>query len=107
MKTLRLTVASLIFGVILPATPPQSSDLQSRIVQQVQAGLQARRQDRLDDEIKAFQTVVTLDPNLAEGHMNLGLALRRRGDLEQALAALRRAAELKPRLTAAQALFGL
>ncbi len=106
MKTLRLTVASLILGAILPSAAPQSSDLQSRIIQQVQEGLQARRQNRLDDEIKAFQTVVTLDPNLAEGHMNLGLALRRRGDTEQGVAALQKAVELKPQLTAAQAILG-
>ena len=106
MKTVAITVASLILGAPLSAAPPQSSDLEPRIVQQIQAGLQARRQNRLEDEIKAFETVVTLDPDLAEGHMNLGLALRRRGDREQALAALRRAVELKPQLTAAQAILG-
>lgn len=44
----------------------------------------------------AYQDAIWLDPTLAEAHFGLGLALRRLGHDEQAMAAYRHAIELRP-----------
>jgi tetratricopeptide (TPR) repeat protein len=45
-----------------------------------------------------YRRVVTLAPDFAEGHLNLGLALLRQGRLPGAIASLEKAARLEPKL---------
>ena len=55
------------------------------------------RQGKLDPGAEAeFREAIRLKPNDVEAHYNLRNALRRQGKREEALAALRRAAELAP-----------
>jgi Flp pilus assembly protein TadD len=49
---------------------------------------------RNDDELELARRVVELDPRLFLGHWSLGLAQLRAGDLDEAVASHRRAAEL-------------
>lgn len=46
--------------------------------------------------VKEYSRVVQLKPHLPEAHNNLGVALRRKGELEQAVASFSRALKLRP-----------
>ena len=57
--------------------------------------------------MREFEIVAGLAPNLAEAHMNLGLALRKQGKHERAKEAFETAIRIKPNLVTARALLGL
>ena len=66
------------------------------------AGLERLRQNQLSDAIARFREAIGLDPKNAQAHYQLGLALRRRGDVAEAKAEFASARRLAPYLRAAR-----
>jgi tetratricopeptide (TPR) repeat protein len=88
-----LTIALLLilgrqFGIA------QDGDAQARFEQ----GNDALRKGNATDAVRDFQEFLRLQPDSAEGYFNLGLALQSAGQLNDSLAALRKAASLEPGL---------
>ncbi|MEB3276098.1 MAG: DUF6165 family protein [Cyanobacteriota bacterium] len=54
--------------------------------------------NRSDEAIALLNQALRLKPDFADGHCSLGLALKRRGDIDAAIAAYSRALELDPAL---------
>jgi tetratricopeptide (TPR) repeat protein len=54
------------------------------------------RTERFDAMVPLLQRALVLEPDLPEAHLNLGVALRRQGDLAGAIAAYRQALQLRP-----------
>ena len=100
-------VAAALLAVTALAQQKKARDLTPQAIEHIQAGLQARQENRLEDEVREFEIVVGLAPNVAEAHMNLGLALRKQGNLERAKEVFETAIGLKPNLVTARALLGL
>ena len=100
-----LPVAAGLLAV--SALAQQAQQLSPKAIEHIQAGLEARQENRLEDEVRSFEIVVGLAPNVAEAHMNLGLALRKQGKLERAKEAFETAIGIKPNLVTARALLGL
>ena len=100
-----LRVAAGLLAV--SALAQQARELSPQAIAHIQAGLAARQENRLDDEVREFEIVAGLAPNLAEAHMNLGLALRKQGKHERAKEAFETAIRIKPNLVTARALLGL
>jgi tetratricopeptide (TPR) repeat protein len=61
-------------------------------------GNDAIRKGNASDAVRDFQEFVRLRPGSAEGYFNLGLALQAASQLDESLAALRKAASLEPGL---------
>src|SRR5262249_16641473 len=57
--------------------------------------------------IAAFRKAIEIPPRLAPAHLNLGLALRDKGQLDEAIAAFRKAIEIDPKLAQAHGNLGL
>jgi Flp pilus assembly protein TadD len=59
-------------------------------------GLSHLKQEHWDTSAGHFRDAIRLDPNLAEAHFNLGLALDQMGNHEEAAEHFRKAKELAP-----------
>ncbi len=99
-------VAAVLLAVTALAQQ-KARELTPQAIEHIQAGLLARQENRLEDEVREFEIVVGLAPNVAEAHMNLGLALRKQGNHERAKQVFKTAIGLKPNLVTARALLGL
>ena len=55
------------------------------------------QQGRFDAAIPRFQSAIRLKPDYAQAHFNLGLALAKAGQTEQAIAAFLKAKEIDAR----------
>src|SRR5258707_13810034 len=66
--------------------------------QHLQAGLEARKQHRIETEITEFRKATESDPNLADAFVNLGSAYMERRAYGAALAPLKRALRPSPGL---------
>jgi Flp pilus assembly protein TadD len=75
------------------------SDLRAVALHYSNLGAHRIRDDRTDEAIELLETAIRLDPELADGWINLGVAMRRVGDLATAEAYFRRALELDPSAT--------
>jgi tetratricopeptide (TPR) repeat protein len=75
-------------------------------VQHLQAGLEARKQHQIDQEIVEFRKATEVDPSLADGFLNLGAAYMEKHDYGSAIAPLKRALELSPDLPVGHQLLG-
>jgi tetratricopeptide (TPR) repeat protein len=75
-------------------------------VQHLQAGLEARKQHQVDEEIAEFRKATELDPSLADGFLNLGAAYMEKHDYGSAIVPLKRALELSPDLPVGHQLLG-
>jgi tetratricopeptide (TPR) repeat protein len=75
-------------------------------LQHLQAGLDARKQHRIEAEITEFRKASELDPSLADAFVNLGAAYMEKHDYGAAIAPLKRALELSPDLPAAHQFLG-
>jgi len=64
-------------------------------------GMSQQAQGKLRDAAASFRKMLSLDPNVAEIHFNLGAINTELGDLKAALACYRKALQLKPQLTVA------
>jgi tetratricopeptide (TPR) repeat protein len=78
----------------------------SDAMQHLQAGLEARKQHRVEAEIAEFRKATESDPNLADAFVNLGSAYMEKHDYGAAIAPLKRALELSPDLPVAHQLLG-
>jgi tetratricopeptide (TPR) repeat protein len=74
--------------------------------QHIQAGLEARKQHRVDAEITEFRQATEIDPNLADAYVNLGAAYMEKHEYGTAIAPLRKALELSPDLVVAHQFLG-
>jgi protein O-GlcNAc transferase len=66
------------------------------------AGLQSHQAGRLAEAEACYRRVLVTQPDYAEVHLQLGLALKGQGKLGEAIAAYRRAIAIKPDLAEAQ-----
>jgi tetratricopeptide (TPR) repeat protein len=85
------------------AADEQVKNLEAK--KQFEAGIQAFQEGKLEEAIAAFEQVVALVPDFAEGYYNLGMARLRKGDPDSAVAMMQKAVELKPDLL--KAYFGM
>jgi tetratricopeptide (TPR) repeat protein len=72
----------------------------------IQAGLEARKQHRVDVEIAEFQKASEIDPGMADAFVNLGAAFIEKHDYGSAITPLKRALELSSELPIAHQLLG-
>jgi tetratricopeptide (TPR) repeat protein len=78
----------------------------SDAMRHVQAGLEARQQHNLEQEIAEFRKATEIDPSLADGFVNLGAAYMEKRDYGAAIVPLKRALELSPDLAVAHQFLG-
>jgi tetratricopeptide (TPR) repeat protein len=78
----------------------------SDAMRHVQAGLEARQQHKVEDEIAEFRKATEIDPGLADAFVNLGAAYMEKHDYGAAIPPLKHALELSPDLTVAHQFLG-
>ena len=107
--TQRWILVACLAAVMAPEVrlPGQSATVDPAVLEHINAGLQARRENRLEDEAREFEAVARLAPNLAEAHLNLGLARRKQGKLQAAVESLEAALRLKPDLKGVSKYLGI
>ena len=100
LRTPRWILPACLAAVMAPEVPlpGQSTTVDPAVLEHINAGLQARRENRLEDEAREFEAVTRLAPNLAAAHLNLGLARHKQGRLQEAVKSLEAALRLKPDL---------
>jgi Flp pilus assembly protein TadD len=96
----RLVEAERLYREILAQSPGDANVIYLM-------GLLHYQQRRYEPAIAHMQQAVQLRPDFAEGHNNLGHALRTVGRKEEALASIRTAIELRPDYAGAQANLGV
>ena len=64
-------------------------------------GASAAQLGKLDQAVKAFEKIISLNPNQASSYYNLGNALKDQGKVEEAIEAYNRALAIKPDYEAA------
>jgi tetratricopeptide (TPR) repeat protein len=95
-ESVRLTPAlALVIGALI------SGGLwfwQSRVRPHIvlSSGIEMLDESRLDEAIATFREAIRLRPTYFEAHVNLGIALDKKGDLDDAVAVLREAIRLNP-----------
>ncbi|MCI0417612.1 MAG: tetratricopeptide repeat protein, partial [Acidobacteria bacterium] len=97
-------VASFRFISLLILLASNSS---SRFEEHLKLGQYYLEQNASGRAVTEFEEAVRLEPNRADAHYNLGVALRQWGDLSGAEVSLRRACELQPRFPEAHFALGL
>jgi len=70
-------------------------------------GVEALKQQKLDDALAFFQKAVEQGPEIPTGFYYLGVTWERKGETERALGAFQKALELKPDYAQAQTSLGL
>ena len=55
-----------------------------------------RTQGKLDEAVAAYRQAISIKPDYAKAHSNLGVALQEQGKLDEAVAAYRHAISIKP-----------
>jgi tetratricopeptide (TPR) repeat protein len=80
--------------------------LSPEVAQHIQAGIEARKQGRLNDAIADFRKVTELAPDLPAPFVSLGEAYMQSGNYEAAIAPLKRSLELNPGLNGARQMLG-
>lgn len=78
----------------------------SDATQHLQAGIEARKQHKVDTEITEFRKATELDPASADGFVNLGAAYMEKHDYGAAIAPLKHALQLSPDLAVAHQFLG-
>ena len=91
-----MRIPFVIICLIYSAALAQSSG--SLIQQYSEEGNRALAENRYAEAEKAFEKLRELDPGIAEVHAKLGIIYFQQGKFQQAVAALRQAAKLKPNL---------
>ena len=74
--------------------------------QHMQAGIEARKQHKVETEIAEFRKATELDPASADAFFNLGAAYMEKQDYSEAIAPLKRALQLSPDLAVAHQFLG-
>lgn len=83
-----------------------AEDVSTEARQHMQAGLQAAQQHQLQAAILEFRKVTELAPTVPAGFVRLGQVYMENGEVEAAMAPLKRALELDPGLAPAHKLLG-
>src|SRR5260370_39085063 len=78
----------------------------SDAMRHVQAGLEARQQHNVEQEIAEFRKATEIDPSLSDAFVNLGAAYMEKRDYGVAIVPLKRALELSPDLAVAHQFLG-
>ena len=89
-----------LLALALVAQPPQNLN------ELAEAGLKARQAGDLAGAIRAFEQFVAAAPDVAAGHVHLGMALLEAGQQEKAVRCFEQALSLEPDLIAAHRLLG-
>ncbi|NJK63613.1 MAG: tetratricopeptide repeat protein [Synechococcaceae cyanobacterium SM2_3_1] len=97
-------LAGALLGLSLVVAPVRA---ESNVVDLVVAAIAAGEAEDWGQAVDLYRQALELEPNNAGLHNNLGVVLRRQGDLSTAIAAYRRATELDPNLSAAYVNLGL
>lgn len=100
-----LCASAVILGSAISMTAQNPAD--GSIQQAMRQGSQAMTSGDFPSALTAYTTVTHQQPDLAEGHFNLGLALFQSGLLDKARPELARALALKPGLHGANLFLGL
>ena len=108
-RTLRFPrlVSTIACVVLLSGWLRADQDPSQEVVIHFRAAQQAASAGELDRAVKEYKTVLTLDPTLAEAHVNLGLTYHALGKYELAVAELAKALQAQPNLFAANLFIGL
>jgi tetratricopeptide (TPR) repeat protein len=106
--------AFFITGSILSAQPAPSCNGPAEMERNLAAkpspeaynakGAYFAEKKQLSCAIAAFESAIRLDPNSADSHFNLALALREKRELKRAIKELQAAVRLQPDLASAQCL---
>ena len=79
----------------------------SAVTELLAAGLQHHQAGRLAEAEACYRRVLAAQPNHAEAHSNLGVALKDQGKLDEAVAAYRQAISIKPDYAEAHSNLGM
>lgn len=97
-------LAGLLLGLSLVITPVRA---ETNVVDLVVAAIAAGEAEDWGQAVDLYGQALELEPNNAGLHNNLGVVLRRQGELSGAIEAYQRATELDPNLSAAYVNLGL
>ncbi|HLH33533.1 MAG TPA: tetratricopeptide repeat protein [Alloacidobacterium sp.] len=98
-----LAILVLIFSAPAHGQPDTQTQLQSIF----REAATAMHEGRTADAEKYFRQATEIAPNLAEAHLNLGLALLKEGKLPEASASIEKAIQLDPRSPGAHMFLGI
>ncbi len=87
-------------------SPDEPESPTAEAVQLLERALEHYRAGRLNDAIAGFHQALAIDPDFAEAHASLGLALGGMGRLDEAVACYRKALTLKPYFAEAYGFLG-
>jgi tetratricopeptide (TPR) repeat protein len=93
-------------GFVLLSRVSFGQDLEKRVQVLYQEAARAEKQGSIDQAIRDYRAIVSLNPRLAPAYSNLGRLYWQKGDLTDAIATLKHACELNPRLEAPDAMMG-
>jgi len=102
---MRLSVPAVIF--LAAALAFAQSDFNGEVQQHYRKAAEAMRLRNLDEAAEQFRAMIRLDPNLAEGHANLGGVYYLQHKYPEAAVELEAALKLKPSMTKAEDLLGI
>ena len=103
LLVLLLTPASKVVGQTVPSPTTKNSAIESHF----SAAQKAQQDKDYATAEREYQAVLTLAPDFAEVHMNLGLVYQLQGRSTEAMAEFRRALKIKPGLTGANFFLGV
>lgn len=96
-----------VFLLITPLSRPAQSPASNHLTEKFQQASAAMRQGNLDQAGDNFAAITKEAPTFAEAFLNLGLVREEQGRHEEAIAALQKALQLKPRLRGANLFLGI
>src|SRR5262245_32495260 len=99
--------AALAVFLFCCATLPLAAQRSPAIDERFREASDAMRKGSLEDAGEGFAAVAKAAPDFAEAHLNLGLVREDQGRHEEAVASLKRALALKPRLHGANLFLGI
>jgi tetratricopeptide (TPR) repeat protein len=99
--------AALFLFAAVAVAPALAQTNSPQLAEALHAGAEAMRSGDLATATAQFKTAVSLAPQMAEAHLNLGLALEQRSLYPEAVAELTAAAKLKPTLRGANLFLGI
>ncbi|MBO1348069.1 MAG: tetratricopeptide repeat protein [Hormoscilla sp. GUM202] len=93
--------------IAFPGGPQGTRAVNNRVLQLLDEGFQAQQNGKIDAAIACFSKAISIDPEFAEAHRRLGMALKKQGKLAEATQHYKRAINLKPDLLDAHVNLGV
>ena len=87
----------VLAAAVLAAAPLAFAQDDKKVEKLLEEAGKAYLDGKTEDAIKLARDAIRLDPKFALAHGNLGLVLRKMGQLDEAIASLRKAIELNPK----------